>query len=378
MINLHELLEQLMMVKSITPRDHGCQNTLIHALETLGFTCQRFDNPPVSNFFARLGREAPLLVFAGHTDVVPAGDESLWHSEPFSLHQDQGYYYGRGIADMKGALACMVIAVQQFLTTTPAFHGSIGFLITSGEEGDDFHLGTPWILEQLVQQNIRADYCIVGEPSSQKQIGDMIKIGRRGSLSAKLTVHGLQGHVAYPHLANNPIHAFAGALKELTSITWDNGNDYFAPTSLQITAIQSGGSTGNVIPGTLTCAFNLRYSTENTATALQEQIESLFKLHQLQFDVEWRQNGAPFLTPQGKLVSTCIDVSQDITGITPELSTSGGTSDARFIAPLGIDVIELGLLNASIHQINECSKITDLTMLTTLYHQLCLRLLLNV
>ena len=351
---------------------------MINALQELGFTCQRFDNPPVANFFARFGDQRPLLVFAGHTDVVPVGDISKWHTDPFHLHQQDGMLYGRGTADMKGSLACMLVAASQFVKTHPNFAGSLGFLITSGEEGDDFNLGTPYVMEQLHQQGIRPEFCVVGEPSSSQYVGDVVKIGRRGSLTATLELHGKQGHVAYPHLAENPIHKVGPALVELTTTTWDQGNAHFPPTSLQITQIQSGGHASNIIPGDLTLQFNFRYSTEQTAATLQQAVIACFHRHNLKPTINWRLNGEPFLTTGGRLLDSAIDAIHTHTDKKPELSTSGGTSDGRFIAPYGVEVIELGPVNATIHQVNECVSMTDLDVLTHIYYTLCERIMEKV
>ena len=375
MQSIRDILAQLIDFPSITPDDAGSQAYLIEHLESLGFHCQRFDNPPVSNFFARIGQGAPCLVFAGHTDVVPVGDLTKWTSDPFLLEERDGLLYGRGVADMKGSLACMLVAATRFVNTHPTFTGSLGFLITSGEEGNDYDLGTPYVMTELAAQGIHLDYCIVGEPSSTQRCGDMIKIGRRGSLNATLTLHGKQGHVAYPHLAENPIHTVAPALAELTTLRWDEGNAYFPPTSLQITAIQSGGQANNIIPGELTLSFNIRYSTEQTDRTLRSQVNACFERHGLHPSIEWRLSGAPFLTNQGKLLASCIRAVEVHTGKTPELSTSGGTSDGRFIAPFGVEVVELGPVNATIHQVNECVSLADLEMLTEMYYEVCVALL---
>jgi succinyl-diaminopimelate desuccinylase len=372
---LKDVLEKLISLQSVTPHDAGCQDYMINVLEELGFHCQRLDNPPVANFFARLGHQQPMLVFAGHTDVVPIGDLTKWHTDPFCLHEKDGLLYGRGTADMKGSLACMLVAAARFVETHPTFPGSLGFLITSGEEGDDFHLGTPYVMEQLQKQGIQFDFCVVGEPSSTKKIGDVIKIGRRGSLTATITLHGKQGHVAYPHLADNPIHKIAPVLAELTSTCWDHGNDFFPPTTLQMTHIQSGGQASNLIPGELVLQCNFRYSTEQTDDVLKQAVQDCFSRHGFQPSIFWRLNGQPFLTDKGRLLDSCVDAIHQLMGDKPELSTSGGTSDGRFIAPYGIEVIELGPVNATIHQVNECVSSTDLDGLTTLYYALCERLL---
>jgi succinyl-diaminopimelate desuccinylase len=369
-----DLLATLISFKSITPHDAGCQDFMIDFLQKLKFDCQRFDNPPVSNFFARFGDQKPLFVFAGHTDVVPIGDESKWDTKPFELQERNGMLYGRGVADMKGSLACMLLAAARFIKASPHFKGSLGFLITSGEEGDEFHLGTPYVMEQLHRQGIKPDFCVVGEPSSHEKVGDVIKIGRRGSLTAKLDLHGKQGHVAYPHLAENPIHQLSPALFELVSKEWDKGNDHFPPTSMQVTSIKAGGQASNIIPGELQLQLNFRYSTEQSDAMLKQAVDDCFNRHQLKPVIHWRLNGEPFLTAKGQLLDQCITAIQKHTGQKPELSTSGGTSDGRFIAPYGVEVLELGPVNATIHQVNECVSLDDLNVLTDIYYTLCERL----
>lgn len=373
---IKDILATLISFQSVTPHDAHCQDYIIQALQKLGFTCQKFDNQPVANFFARFGTHSPLLVFAGHTDVVPIGDRSKWHSDPFILQEQDGLLYGRGTADMKGSIACMLVAASRFVNDYPSFAGSLGFLITSGEEGDDFNLGTPYVMEQLQLQNVKPDYCVVGEPSSTKQVGDVIKIGRRGSLSATLELHGKQGHVAYPHLAENPIHTLSPALLELTSTQWDQGNTHFPPTSLQITSIQAGGQASNIIPGELVLQFNFRYSTEQTADTLKHAVNACFSRHGLKPSIQWRLNGEPFLTAGGHLLTTCLEVIHTEAHLNPELSTSGGTSDGRFIAPYGVEVIELGAVNTTIHQVNECVALADLKTLSNIYYALCKALLI--
>lgn len=375
MSSLTSLLAQLIEIPSITPDDLGCQTMMIDFLKQLGFNCQQFDNPPVNNFFARLGTQSPLLVFAGHTDVVPVGDEDNWLTPPFQLTEIEGMGYGRGVADMKGSLAAMLTMAERFSMAFPTFSGSLGFLITSGEEGDLFDKGTPYVMKKLHEQRIAIDYCIVGEPSSSHHVGDVIKIGRRGSLTGKLVLQGKQGHVAYPHLAINPIHIIAPWLEELTSIQWDEGNEFFPPTTLQITHLNSGGIAGNIIPGELILQFNVRFSTEQTAEKLTLTINELLIKHNLNPTVHWQLNGQPFLTSQGKLLTACQRVIESITTNTPTLSTSGGTSDGRFIAPYGVEVVELGPVNATIHQTNECVSIKDLECLSDLYFEISKELL---
>ena len=372
---LESLLETLVSFQSISPKDAGCQPFMIHYLEQLGFSCQEYNNGPVANFFARLGTQAPLLVFAGHTDVVPAGNLSQWNTDPFTLTQEGDHWYGRGTADMKGELACMLDAARLFLKNTPSFKGSLGFLITSGEEGDDFMQGTPHVMEALHQQGIHIDYCVVGEPSSRNSVGDEIKIGRRGSLSAAITLQGIQGHVAYPHLARNPIHEISPVLAALSQTQWDEGNAHFPPTSLQITHIQSGGEAGNIIPGSLFLRLNLRFSTEQTPEKLQAAVIDCFNHYQLTPEITWKLNGSPFLTATGQLLKQCVSVIENLCGNPPAQTTNGGTSDGRFIAPYGVEVIELGLSNATIHKVNECVKASDLIKLRDIYTQLCVALL---
>ncbi len=377
MSNIKSLLAKLVSFESITPHDKGCQDFMIDFLERLGFHCQRFDKPPVANFFARLGTKAPFLLFAGHSDVVPIGEEAKWKTLPFTLQEKEGMLYGRGSADMKGSLACMLVMAERFTQAYPDFAGSLGFLITSGEEGDDFDLGTPYVMAKLAAQAIHPDFCIVGEPSSSNYIGDTIKIGRRGSLTGKLILHGKQGHVAYPHLAENPIHHLAPALAELIKTPWDQGNQYFPPTSLQLTHIHAGGQAGNIIPGELILQFNFRFSTEQTADTLKTKVLDCFKHHGLQPTIEWRLNGEPFLTSKGKLLENCLTAIQKITGRASQLSTDGGTSDGRFIAPYGVEVIELGPVNATIHQVNECVSLADLETLAAIYYSISEQLLLQ-
>jgi len=376
MIELKNILSQLISFQSITPEDAGCQEFMLQFLEQAGFSCQRLNKDPVTNFFASYGSSGPLLVFAGHTDVVPVGDAKKWLTPPFVLEEKEGLLYGRGTADMKGSLACMLLMAKRFITTYPAFQGKLGFLITSGEEGDHYDLGTPYVMQQLKAQGIHINYCVVGEPSSTHHIGDVIKIGRRGSLNAKIKVHGKQGHVAYPHLADNPIHKISSVLHELTSTQWDQGNNYFPPTSMQITYLESGGHASNIIPGELELHLNFRYSTEQTEQILKEKIIAIFNKQDLNPSIEWRLSGEPFLTAQGQLLEACKEAIIKQTGKTPELSTSGGTSDGRFIAPYNVEVIELGPVNASIHQVNECVSVHELAALEAIYFSICEKLLL--
>lgn len=371
MSDLAEILKKLVRLPSITPKDAGCQTMMLELLAKLGFVNYCFDNPPVANFFSRYGINRPLLVFAGHTDVVPVGDSSKWKTNPFELTEINGIGYGRGVADMKGSLAAMLVAAQRFIEQYPNFVGSLGFLITSGEEGDDFNYGTPYVMEELEKQGIKIDYCIVGEPSSSTKVGDVIRIGRRGSLTGELTLQGKQGHVAYPHLAENPIHRLSPALAELASTCWDQGNAHFPATSFQITHILAGGKAGNIIPGELALNFNFRFSTEQTYDSLKKQVLACFERHDLKPFIHWRQNGEPFLTAKGKLLDSCIKGITLLTQASPTLSTGGGTSDGRFIAPYGVEVIELGPVNASIHQVNEWVAMEDLEVLSAIYFEIC-------
>ncbi|MGQ3889375.1 succinyl-diaminopimelate desuccinylase [Legionella sp. CNM-1927-20] len=372
---IRSLLTELVRFKSITPDDAGCQAYMIKYFNQLGFTCLQFNNPPVANFFAYLGTQAPLLVFAGHTDVVPIGDREQWHTNPFELVESHGLAYGRGTADMKGSLAAMMVMAEHFIANNPHFRGSLGFLITSGEEGSLFNQGTPYVMSELKKRSIHPTYCIVGEPSSRHTLGDVIKIGRRGSLTGQLTLQGKQGHVAYPHLAQNPIHQLAPLLNELVQVQWDEGNEFFPPTSFQITHIHSGGHAENIIPGELLLQFNFRFSTEQTVQSLKTQVANYFKKHGIDAVLTWRLNGEPFLTCQGKLLDSCIQAITELTGKPPELSTDGGTSDGRFIAPYGVEVIELGPLNKTIHQVNECISLSDLTILSQIYYAICNQIL---
>ena len=374
-LDIKTLLTELIAFKSITPHDAGCQDYLAKHLKALGFACQRFDNMPVSNLFARIGTAGPLFVFAGHTDVVPVGKRTKWLSDPFVLHTDGDMLFGRGTADMKGSIAAMLVAAERFIQTHPNFEGSLGFLITSGEEGDDYNNGTPHVMAELKAQGVMPDYCIVGEPSSHTKLGDTLKIGRRGSLTGHFCFHGKQGHVAYPHLAENPIHTLAPALSELVQHTWDTGNEHFPPTTLQITHIEAGGQANNIIPGELTLQLNIRYSTEQTSDKLIEYIETHFKQHNLNADISWTLNGEPFVTESGALLTACVDAITTHTGTAPECSTGGGTSDARFIAPYGVEVVELGPINASIHQVNERVTLSELEALAEIYYQITKQLL---
>ncbi|HVT63443.1 MAG TPA: succinyl-diaminopimelate desuccinylase [Legionellaceae bacterium] len=373
---LQTLLHALIACRSITPDDDHCQTIMTNYLQELGFRCQSFHQDPVSNFYAEYGKEGPLLMFAGHTDVVPVGDIHRWNTDPFQLHFNSGMFYGRGVADMKGSLAAMLLAAKRWVSHAPK-KGRLGFLITSAEEGDHYHLGTPYVMQQLDAEGIHPNFCIVGEPSSTHSVGDVIKIGRRGSLTCKLHIQGKQGHVAYPHLASNPIHLVAPVLAELSELVLDEGNTHFPPSSLQITHIHSGGEANNIIPQDIQIHFNIRYSTQHSVESLKDRIIDCFKRHAVHPEFQWFHSGHPFLTQSGRLLQTCQKVIQKHTNHFPECSTSGGTSDGRFIAPYGVEVVELGPVNATIHQINEAVAVKDLLLLIDLYHDIMEDLLNN-
>ncbi len=367
-----QLAQDLVARPSVTPEDGGCQEIIAARLAQLGFSCEQLNFGEVSNLWAIVGDSGPLFVFAGHTDVVPPGALEEWHSDPFQPSLRDGRLYGRGAADMKSSLAAMVTACERFMAAqAPAFR--IGFLITSDEEGDAVN-GTCKVLEVLQQRNTAIDYCIVGEPSSSDSVGDVIKIGRRGSLSATLAIRGIQGHVAYPELARNPIHQGIPALAELIAMEWDQGNAAFPPTSLQISNINAGTGAGNVIPDELRLQFNLRYSTETDADTIRDRVKSLLDSHELDYELNWQHSGAPFLTENDFLQEIVRDCIREETGTEPKTSTSGGTSDGRFIAPTGAQVIELGPVNASIHKVNEHIDTTELECLSRIYQAILLRL----
>ncbi|MCF6337506.1 MAG: succinyl-diaminopimelate desuccinylase [Gammaproteobacteria bacterium] len=369
------LAKDLISRRSITPEDAGCQELMIARLEALGFVIERLRFDDVDNFWARRGTRAPLYAFAGHTDVVPTGPEAQWQSLPFEPTVINGMLYGRGAADMKGSLAAMVTACERFVTAHPDHTGSIGFLITSDEEGPSIN-GTVKVIEHLDARGEKMDGCLVGEPSSTDLVGDVIKNGRRGSLGCTLTVHGVQGHVAYPHLADNPIHRIAPLLAELCAQEWDQGNEFFPATTFQISNINAGTGATNVIPGDAVVVFNFRYSTEVTHEQLQQQVQAIIDRYNLNHTIRWNLSGKPFLTASGALVDAAKAATQKINGVTAELSTAGGTSDGRFIAPTGAQVVELGPVNATIHKIDECVAVEDLEKLSDMYEQI-LELLLT-
>jgi succinyl-diaminopimelate desuccinylase len=369
-----ELARALIQKQSVTPEDAGCQDLMIARLEALGFSIERLRFGDVDNFWAELGDDGPLFAFAGHTDVVPTGDEQAWTHPPFEANVSGGMLHGRGAADMKGSLAAMITATEAFLDTKPVLTGRIGFLITSDEEGPAVN-GTVKVVEWLEQQNKKITWCLVGEPSSTEQVGDVIKNGRRGSLGAELTVKGKQGHVAYPHLAKNPIHLAAPAIAELAAEEWDQGNDFFPATSFQISNMNSGTGATNVIPGSADIVFNFRFSTELTETILRKRTEAILDKHGLDYDLNWKLSGHPFLTAQGELVDAAVSAIKSCTGLNSELSTAGGTSDGRFIAPTGAQVLELGPINATIHQVDECVSLADLDTLSDIYMSILQQLL---
>jgi succinyl-diaminopimelate desuccinylase len=365
----------MIRLASITPDDAGCQALMMARLETLGFTCTPVPRNDVSNFWAVRGDGGPLLVFAGHTDVVPPGPTDQWRSPPFEPTVTGDLLTGRGAADMKGSLAAMLVACEDFVAQYPEHPGRIGFLITSDEEGPAVD-GTVRVLEYLAEQGERIDWCVVGEPSSSAQLGDVIKNGRRGSLGATLTVQGIQGHIAYPQLARNPIHALLPALHELTTEVWDEGNAFFPPTSLQVSNIRAGTGATNMIPGEVEVLFNFRFSTAVTDSELRERTAAILDRHALGYHIDWQLSGQPFLTDRGALVDAAIASVTQVAGAAPELSTAGGTSDGRFIAPTGAQVVELGPVNASIHKLNEEVRVADLPRLAAMYRGIIERLLL--
>jgi len=368
-----ELAIDLIRRQSVTPDDAGCQELMMSRLAPLGFTGENLRFGDTDNLWARKGSEGPVLAFAGHTDVVPTGPEKNWAHPPFDPVIRDGYLLGRGAADMKGSLAAFVTACERFVAKYPDHRGSIALLITSDEEGPAQH-GTVKVVETLEARNEKIDWCLIGEPSSTHEVGDVIKNGRRGSLHGYLTVHGVQGHVAYPHLAENPVHSVAPALDALAKEFWDNGNDFFPPTTFQITKLEAGTGS-NIIPGECLVHFNFRYCTENTAESLEERVVAILDRHNLKYDLQWHLSGRPFLTDNGALVSASQEAIRTVTGRETELSTSGGTSDGRFIAPTGAQVVELGPINATIHKVDECVKAEDLNTLSDIYEQILIELL---
>jgi succinyl-diaminopimelate desuccinylase len=369
-----ELTQNLMARRSVTPADEGCQDIMISRLQALGFQVERLRYGNVENFWARRGSGGPVFCFAGHTDVVPTGPLEEWRTDPFLPSVREGVLYGRGAADMKSGLAAMITATEEFVATHPRHKGSITYLITSDEEGPSVD-GTKRVVETLSSRNERIDWCIVGEPSSEQTIGDTIKVGRRGSFSGRLTVHGVQGHVAYPQLAENPVHTLAPALAELTSREWDKGTEHFQPTTFQVSNLNAGTGAPNVIPGELKARFNLRYSPVQTQEGLKEIVEGILRKHGVRFTIEWYVSGEPFYTPPGTLSDAVGAAVEDAIGSRPKLSTGGGTSDGRFIAPLGAQIVELGVVNTTIHKVNECVRIAEIDALHRMYFNVLRNLL---
>jgi len=360
-----ELAKQLIQLPSVTPEDCGCQQLIADRLARLGFEIESLPYEDVSNLWAVHGKDGPLFVFAGHTDVVPTGPVEKWSSDPFMPTETDGFLFGRGAADMKSSLAAMLIATERYLAEN-SFNGRIGFLITSDEEGFGIN-GTRKVIENLQSRGTQIDYCVVGEPSSSDVLGDTIKIGRRGSLSGILKIVGIGGHVAYPQRASNPIHSGLPALTALTQEQWDQGNDSFPPSSFQISNIHAGMGANNLIPESMTVDFNIRFSTESNAETLKARVESILDEAQLSYDIDWHLSGEPFLTTETKLIEVVSNSVEAITGIVPEQSTAGGTSDGRFIAPTGAQVVEIGPCNTTIHKVDECVRIADLEPLTNIY-----------
>jgi succinyl-diaminopimelate desuccinylase len=368
-----ELTQQLIRRPSLSPDDAGCQALLIERLEAIGFTIETMNFGDTHNFWATRGH-GKTLAFAGHTDVVPTGDPAAWLHPPFEPTLRDGVLYGRGAADMKGSLAAMLVAAERFVASNADHQGRLAFLITSDEEASGTH-GTKKVVEALMARQERLDYCLVGEPSSSEHVGDIVKNGRRGSITANLRIHGIQGHVAYPHLADNPVHRAMPMLNELVATVWDHGNQFFPPTSMQIANIEAGTGSNNVIPGELYVQFNFRFSTELTDILIRQQVETLLQKHQLNYTLEWVLSGQPFLTAKGELVDAVVNAVSHYTETAPELQTTGGTSDGRFIARMGAQVVELGPVNSTIHKVNECVQASDLQVLSRMYQRIMEQLL---
>ncbi len=369
-----DLARQLIARPSVTPHDAGCQQILSQRLAKLGFIAEPMSTEIVTNLWLRRGADSPLFVFAGHTDVVPPGPLDKWHSPPFEPTIRDGNLYGRGAADMKGGIAAMVTACEAFVAAYPNHKGSLAFLITSDEEGPSI-AGTAHVIQTLEERGEKIDWCLLAEPTSEEQVGDVIKNGRRGSLDGFLRIHGQQGHVAHPHRADNPIHRFAPALAALVDTQWDRGSANFPPTAFQVSNIIAGTGANNVIPGELNVSFNFRYSTAVTQEQLEQRVQTLLDEHGLRYDIQWKLSGQPFLTAEGELIAVCKSATRAITGLEPQLSTAGGTSDGRFIAPSGAQVVELGPINASIHKIDEYVRIADLEILSRIYTSILIDLL---
>jgi succinyl-diaminopimelate desuccinylase len=369
-----DLTRDLLARRSLTPADEGCQQQMAQRLAQVGFLIEPMPFGNVTNLWARRGRAGPVFCFAGHTDVVPPGQLEEWQSDPFVPAIRDGVLYGRGAADMKSGLAAMVTATEEFVAAHPDHGGSIAFLITSDEEGPSID-GTRRVAEVLGARGEHIDWCVVGEPSSEVSIGDTIKVGRRGSLSGRLTVHGVQGHIAYPQLAENPVHTLAPALAELVSREWDAGSEHFQPTSFQVSNLNAGTGAPNIIPGDLKARFNLRYAPVQTLEKLKKTVEDILRRHGVRYTLEWYVSGEPFYTAPGVLSRAVGEAVAEVTGVQPKLSTAGGTSDGRFIAPLGTQVVELGAVNSSIHKVNECVRIADIDALHRMYRNVLQRLL---
>ncbi|SJM94925.1 succinyl-diaminopimelate desuccinylase [Crenothrix polyspora] len=369
-----ELLQNLIRRQSVTPLDEGCQDVLAERLTKLDFVEERLNFADTQNLWLRRGTQRPLFTFLGHTDVVPTGPLDKWLSPPFEPTMRDGKLYGRGAADMKGGIAAFITAVERFVAKHPDHQGSIAVMMTSDEEGIATH-GVVKVIEVLEQRNEKIDWCLVGEPSSDKKLGDVIRVGRRGSLCAKLTVLGIQGHVAYPELGDNPIHSFAPALKALTEEVWDHGNRCFPPTSLQVSNINSGTGAENIIPGSLEAQFNLRFSTELDEATIKQRTHAILDQYGFNYELHWRLSGNPFLTASGALIDATHIAIKAVTGFETKDDTGGGTSDGRFVAPTGAQVIELGPLNETIHKINECIDLNDLEVLSAIYEQILVELL---
>jgi len=375
-IDTLELARQLIARRSLTPQDAGCLDLVAARLEPLGFRCERISANGVDNLWARRGSRPPLVCFAGHIDVVPTGPLEHWTSDPFTPTLRDGVLYGRGASDMKTSIAAFVAAIEAFVVENPRHAGSLAVLFTSDEEGPAVD-GTVRVVEALRERGEKLDYCVVGEPTSEARLGDVIKNGRRGSLSGNLVVKGVQGHVAYPHLASNPVHAFGAALSELARTQWDEGNEHFPPTTWQVSNINAGTGAGNVIPGELHVKFNFRFSTASTLESLQTRVVGILDRHGLKYDLEWRYDGRPFLTKPGYLVEAVAQAIKTVTGIETKLSTAGGTSDGRFIADICPQVVEFGPTNATIHKVNECIAVADIEPLRRVYQQILTNLLVK-
>ncbi len=368
-----DLTTALINLPSVTPEDGGCQQLIAERLTPLGFEAKHLRFDDVDNLWITHGSGAPLFCFAGHTDVVPTGPLEKWHSDPFKAEIRDGYLYGRGAADMKGGVAAMVLAAEEFVKNNPDHAGTIALMLTSDEEGPSIN-GTRKVMDYLADNNIHITWCVLGEPSSDKQLGDVIRTGRRGSLNGNLVIKGIQGHVAYPDIAENPVHTASAFLADISTIEWDQGNDSFPPTTFQISNINAGTGAENVIPGSVEIIFNFRFSTEQTEDSLKQRVVELLNKHELNYDIDWRLSGQPFLTASGELVEAVLKSIKEVCDVDTLCSTGGGTSDGRFIAPSGAEVIELGVINKTIHKLNECVKVEDLDTLRLVYLSIINRL----